>query len=176
MKLIDFDFRYDWASLTLHALKLGFESLRKRTDDDAWFDGIWQRENAEAIYGVVFVVSQTYIVGVVEDVNKIRVNKGQERFSKISCYSDDPLHLQNGISRILLINSIANYFKHHDEWERWPTNPTTQTLAKVGILENTEFPCCSAITLLCEQSDLENPENLLRIISEWRKHILSKYL
>jgi hypothetical protein len=176
MELIDIDFRYDWTSLTLNALETGFESLRKRNEEYSWFDGIWQKENAEAIFGVAFVVSQAYILGVVEDVNKNCADRGKMKLSKMAYYSDDPLPLQNGVSRILLINSIANYYKHHDEWGIWPTNPTTQTLANVGILENTEFPCCVAATLLCKQDGFENLENFLLLISEWRKYILFKYI
>ena len=176
MNLVEFDFRYDWAYLVLNALKSGFEVLRKKSGDDLWFDGIWQNENAETIYGIAYVLSQAYILGVVEDVNKMRVDKGKEKLSKLVCYSDDPQRLQNGVSRISLINSLANYYKHHDEWAKWPSNSTTQTLTNVGIFESTEFPCCYATTLLWDKEDLENLENLLLIISKWRKYIISKYL
>jgi hypothetical protein len=171
----EFDFRHDWISLTLHALKSGFEIIRERAKEETWFDGIWQLEHRENIVGIAFVAAQAYMLGTVEDINKIRAGKGNPPVGKINCYSDDPNPLPSGRSRILLINAIANYYKHHDEWDAWPTNLTVNTLADVGIVENTEFPCYEAATKLWDADDTENLENLLSIITEWREHIISTY-
>jgi hypothetical protein len=108
-------------------------------------------------------------------VNKIRESNGKSKKGKIEYYSDDPNPLPSGVSRILLINSIANYYKHHDEWDTWPTNLTGTTLAIVGINESTEFPCYEVAKTLWDESDIENLDNLTLIISEWREYILSKY-
>src|SRR2546421_13036673 len=117
----EIDFRYDWVSLTLHALKSGFESIKETEKREPWFDGLWQLEHAESIFGVAFVAAQAYILGTVEDINHIREGKGMARLKKINYYFDDPVTLSNGASRILLINSMANYYKHHDEWgNTWP--------------------------------------------------------
>jgi hypothetical protein len=175
MNLHEVDFRYDWVSLTLHALKTGFESVREKAGENEWFDGLWQLEHVESILGIVFVAVQAYILGTVEDVNKIRESNGKGKKGKIEYYSDDDEPLPSGVSRILLINSIANYYKHHDEWDTWPTNLTVRTLAGVGITESTEFPCYEAAKNLWDENDIENLGNLLSIISEWRKYILSKY-
>jgi len=176
MKSWENDFRYDWVSVTLHSLNSGFEVIRNKEDQQPWFDGIWQMEYAENIFGLAFVAAQAYILGSVEDVNKIRESAGKERIEKNKYYSDDPQSLPNGISRISLINSAANYYKHHDEWDKWPTNGTTKILKDAGILETTEFPLYEVATRLLHKGEYENMENLLAIISEWREHILSKYI
>jgi len=175
MHTAEIDFRYDWVSLTFHALESGFTSIRKKADAEPWFDGLWQLEHAEAILGIAFVVAQTYILGTVDDLNEIRKSEGKSQMDKVNCYSDSPKKLPSGVSPILLINSIANYYKHHDEWDRWPTNLTGETLCNVGIGEGTEFPCYVAATKLWAEKKIDNLKNLLTLISEWRKYILSKY-
>ena len=171
----EIDFRYDWVSLTLHALRSGFESIREKANDESWFDGLWQLEHGENILGVAFVAAQAYMLGTVDDINKIRASNGRPSVGKINYYSDDPKPLPGGVSRILLINSVANYYKHHDEWTGWPANLTGQTLADAGITESTEFPCYEAATKLWDPNDVENLDNLLSIISAWREHIISTY-
>ena len=175
MHLHEVDFRYDWVTLTLHALKTGFESVREKADANEGFDGLWQLEHIENILGIAFVVAQAYISGTVEDINKVRQSNGKREKGKMEYYTDDDEPLPSGISRILLINSIANYYKHHDEWDAWPPNLTGRTLANIGIMESTEFPCYEAAKNLWDENDIENLGNLLSIISEWRKYILSKH-
>jgi hypothetical protein len=174
MNKYEFDFRYDWVSLTFRALESGFESIRKKAAAESWFDGIWQLEHAESILGIAFVTAQAYILGTAEDANKILESNGKNRKHKIDHYADDPKPLPSGTSRVLLINSIANYYKHHDEWSPWPTNSSTTILANVGIDETSEFPCYEAAKILWDENDIENLDNLMSIISEWRKYILSK--
>lgn len=175
MHLAEFDFRYNWISLILHALESGFTGIRETADAEPWFDGLWQMEQAESILGIAFVAAQTYITGTVEDINEIRESKGKSTINKLDYYSDAPQLVPSGVSPILLANSIANYYKHHDEWDKWPANLTGETLGKVGIGEGTEFPCYVAATKLWAENEIENLKNLLAIISEWREYILSKY-
>jgi hypothetical protein len=74
-----------------------------------------------------------------------------------------------------LINSIANYYKHQDEWVEWPNNYTTKDLADISIDRKTDFPCYETALKLWPEDKIEDLQNLLHIISNWRSHILSKY-
>ena len=118
---------------------------------------------------------QTYILGTVQDINAIRKYLGKLPIDKIKCYAEGIKPLPDGTSRIILINCIANYYKHHDEWDTWPTNSTTKILSAVGITNKTEFPCYKAAITLWDERECEKLGNLLSIISEWRKYILSKH-
>jgi hypothetical protein len=175
MHASEFDFRYDWISVTLDALESGFKVVQEKADMEPWFDGLWQMEHAESILGVAFVVAQAYILGTVEDLNKIRESDGKTSLGKIDIYSDAPQLLSNNLSSVLLVNSIANFYKHHDEWNVWPTNLTGEVLASVGIGKDTEFPCYVAATNLWDENEIGNLKTLLNIISKWREYILSKY-
>lgn len=184
MNLAEMDFRHAWISVTLRALKSGFKITDKIAKANPWFDGTWQLEHAENILGIAFVTAQTYILGTVEDLNMIRKHSGKSRIDKRQYYSCFPKLLSNKISPILLINSIANYYKHRDEWteggwaQEWAILPqnkeTVKTLKQVGIGSATEFPCYVAATKLWGAKNIENLECLLEIISEWRKHVLSR--
>ena len=142
MHVSEFDFRYDWVAVTFDSLETGFKTIQKEGNSESWFDGPWQKEYAENILGVAFVVAQTYILGAVEDLNEVRESNSKNPVNKIDVYSDASQSLSNSVSSILLINSIANYYKHHDEWDIWPSNLTVEVLGKVGIGKDTEFPCC----------------------------------
>lgn len=173
--LTDLDYRYDWVATTLNGLESAFSRIQEYADENPWFDGLWQLEYYEPVFGIAFVLAQTYIVGTVADINKSRGFRKEKSINKLVCYSDSLLDLPGGTSPILLINSIANYFKHYEEWDKWPSNPTTETLHRVGIGEDTEFPCYVAATILWNEDEIGNLHNLLTIISKWRKHVVLKY-
>jgi hypothetical protein len=175
MNINEIDFRYNWIASVYDALESGLSSIEKRGIEDVWFDGLWQLEHSETILGISFVCAQTYILGTVQDINNIRIDLGKPSIDKLKYYEDDIKPPLSGSSRIMLINSIANYFKHHDEWDVWPVNLTTKTLADVGITDKTDFPCYKAVTILWDEKECKNLGNLLNIVSEWREFILMKY-
>jgi hypothetical protein len=162
-------------------IEAGLAAIQKRLDTEEWFDGIWAREYAEPLFGLGFVAVQTYAIGTVSDLNSVRMSRGkskEENLNKHKCYAHDTL-IKGDVTRIQLINASANYFKHHDEWPRWPTGSDhgardTETLNSVGITEKTEFPCIDAVELLCGTSWELNV--LLQIMEEWRAHLFSTLL
>jgi hypothetical protein len=172
----EIDYRYDWVSLILDALESGFTKIQEMEKEIEWFDAGFQVEHAESLFGIAFITAQTYILGVVEDVNDIRESNGKNKIKKIDYYKDDHNPLSSGVSRILLINTIANYYKHQDEWEKpWTENSTVETLSEVNITENTEFPCTKMAEILFGENKMWKFENLLQLISGWRAYIISKY-
>jgi hypothetical protein len=175
MSIHEFDFRYSWTSSICQSLELGFSSIREREKEEVWFDGLWQLEHIECLFGIAFVSAQTYILGTVQDINTIRKNSGKSSIDKIKYYAEDTNPLPCGTSRITLINAIANYYKHHDEWDIWPTNSTTKILSTVGITDTTEFPCYKAAITLWGEQECGKLGHLLFLISEWRQYILNQY-
>ena len=174
----EIDYRIEPLHDVIVGLDAGLTVIHKRLDTEEWFDGIWAREYAEPLLGLGFVAAQTYALGTVSDLNSVRMSRGkpEEKLKefKIVCYKCDTVVLKEDVTRILLINASANYFKHHDEWPRWPTSHDTKTLGKVGITEKTEFPCIGAVELLCGTSWKLNV--LLQILKEWRAHLFSMLL
>jgi len=175
----------DWRIEPLHdvivGICAGLAAIQKRMDAEEGFDGLSAREYAEPLLGLGFVAAQTYAVGTVSDLNRVRMSRGkskEEKLNKHKCYAHDTF-IKGDVTRIQLINASANYFKHHDEWTRWPTGSDrgthdTRTLGTVGITETTEFPCIDAVDLLCNTSWELN--ELLQILKEWRAHVIKRLL
>lgn len=129
------------------------------------FDGITSLEYAEYFNGAVVVACQAYAVGTVADINKIREAMGRSRLKKYDLYKQNSC-VTNGYTQVEFINALANFFKHNEEWNAWPTNETTKTLEAYGIVESTEFHLHAGIQKILENStDLRG---LCRVLEGWR--------
>ena len=116
----------DWRVEPLHDVIVGIEAgltaIRQRLEEQDG-DGVIALEHAEPLLGLGFVAAQTYVLGTWTDLNRIRVCKAP--VSKTDCYATDSITVQADITRVHVINTTANYFKHHDEWSEWPRNDST---------------------------------------------------
>jgi hypothetical protein len=177
MNIHDFDWRIEPLHDVIVGIEGGLKSIRERLDDEEGVDGLSALERAEPLLGLGFVAFQIYAVGTWTDLNSIRKSRGKRPVSKWDCYKCDPIKVKGDTTRIELINASANYFKHHDEWLRWPTEndlgvPDTEILGRVGITQKTEFPCVEAVNLLCGSS--WKLIVLHQIVKEWRAHVINK--
>lgn len=173
----------DWRVGPLHDVIVGIDAglaaIQERLNSEDGFDGISSREYAEPLFGLGFVAAQSYALGTVSDLNTVRMRRRKPKKQKLECYACDTITLNGVVTRIQLINATANYFKHHDEWARWPTGRDrgahdTKVLGSVGITEKTEFPCVDAVDLLCGRS--WELIVLHQIVKEWRVHLFSTLL
>ena len=168
------DYRISWISEVLSSLEAAFTSIENTGNDTPWFDGQFQIEHAEAIYGVSFVTAQVYILGVTQDMNDIRTSLNCGPLNKIVYYKDSIFCDQSNTPKILLVNAAANYYKHNDEWgEKWPTNHTTKILADVGITNKSEFPCFQVAKILFGEKGAWKFKNIVKLITDWRGSVLS---
>ncbi|WP_063654158.1 hypothetical protein [Aliivibrio fischeri] len=132
-----------------------------------FMDALTAFDYIEVMYGSVLVACQTYAVGTVSDVNKIRKCSGQAKLKKINLYRNVP-YKPCEYTEVEFINALANYFKHSTEWDIWPINETTKTLRAYGINENTEFPLRFGVESLL--NDSEDLRGLCTILEGWRFH------
>ncbi|HUT61507.1 MAG TPA: hypothetical protein VNA25_26970 [Phycisphaerae bacterium] len=171
------DFRIDWVGTVLDSLESAFARIAEKGREQPWFDGLFQMEQAEAIFGVSFVTAQVYILGTWREVNRSRQSAGKRELEKIRLYSDAAHCDGTNTSTILLVHQIANYYKHHDEWgDPWPNNHTTTALADVGIDANTEFPCCRAAAMLFGEDHAWQFGRFREMLAEWRQRVLSTHV
>ena len=171
----------DWRIESLHEVIVGIDAglgaIRERINDGEGFDGLSALEHAEPLFGLGFVAAQTYALGTVADLNRIRASRGKPKKDKLDCYLCDPVAVKGGVKRIQLVNAVANYFKHHDEWPPWPISKDPgfydiEILGDVGITQRTEHPCVEATNLLCGSS--WEMIVLHQIVKEWRAHVINK--
>ncbi|MGZ8426801.1 MAG: hypothetical protein ACXWYD_17780 [Candidatus Binatia bacterium] len=179
MHLREIDMRIGPLHDVIVGIDAGIAAIGKRLNTEEGFDGISAREHAESLFGLCFVAAQSYALGVVSDLNSVRISCHKKEQGKLDCYACDINILKGRVTRIQLINACANYFKHHDEWGRWPMGNDrgahdTNTLIRVGITEKIEFPCIDAVDLLCGTS--WESIGLHQILKEWRGHLFSTFL
>src|SRR6266540_5236015 len=72
----------------------------------------------EQLLGVAFVTAQVFITGVRTALNKVRKNCKQQKLNKEEMFKLESNLMQNlpEYTEIQVINAIANYWKHHEEW------------------------------------------------------------
>jgi hypothetical protein len=129
-------------------------------------DGLTAMEYGEYLYGAVLVACQVYAVGTISDINEIEKSK----HNKIALYKYKETDFSE-YTYVELINALANFFKHNEEWSTWPINETTKTLRYYKIDENTEFPLHTGIRIIIgESSDLRE---LCTVLEDWRFSLLN---
>ena len=129
--------------------------------------------------GIAFVMAQTYIAGTVSDANKLMGSGGKLTKEQLLKKHGDEL-AGSTVTRMELCDAIANYFKHHDEWNSWSATGrhknTVSILCAAGIEENADFPCRKAADILWSNNDGSDLEPLLSLISSWRKAVIADAL
>ena len=174
----EIDWRYSGTRGIFRALSHGLKEVAQLLEeaDEESFD--YYFDQAENMFGIAFVMAQTYITGTISDVNEIaneetKVNKDE----LLKEYQDNVDGLE--ITKVELCDAIANYFKHHDEWENWsPTARNRKTISilnTVGINRTDAYPCDKAANLMWP-NNAEDLEPLLELLTEWREVVISNYV
>lgn len=134
------------------------------------------------LIGASFVLGQAAIAQAVSIATKINELAGRPswlphgRAALMSTAA--PVHDGTGLSTIVLIDAVANYFKHHYEWpDAWEGSARGQTtidiVRRLGFEPKSEDNLPHAVRELgMTESDL-SPMPML--IQEWREH-LAEYL
>lgn len=180
MNILELDFRYSMVKGVFTALTESLRSLEKEVQNSGIdFDIEFLVEKAEWVLGIAFVTAQTYITGTVTDAS--RLMKGKAAVSKKQL-SKDYSKLVEGMefTEIELCDAIANYFKHHEEWETWEPNSrnktTILTLAKIGITNKTSFPCYQTAVKLWPEEKVADLDYLLEILVNWRTKAINSLI
>lgn len=133
-------------------------------------------EHTESLLGIAFVVAQTYIAGTVSDANKLMGSGSKLTKERLLKDFGDKL-AGSAVTKMELCDAIANYFKHHDEWNSWSATgrhqKTVSILHAAGIEANNDFPCCKAADRLWSNNDGSDLEPLLSLISSWRETVIA---
>jgi hypothetical protein len=177
MKLQETDRFIEPFQEVIAGIEAGLRAIGERVNTEAGFNGSAARDHAEPLLGIGLVAGQTYALGTVCDLNRIRESRGKRPQEALYYYTRDTGVVTGGTTRIELIHAGANYFKLHEQWTDWPVNGqaavTTRILARAGITPKTNWPCSAAIELLCGTNWrlLLLPE----IVKEWRAHLFKTF-
>lgn len=177
MHIREIDFRRDWIDELFRTLTGTIDNISEKIKEFDWYDGIFALEHTETILGIAFIAAQTYIAGSIADINTI-LGKSKQ-LKKHELLALDVAFIKNGKTRLELIDAIANYHKHHDEWAAWQSDErnrhTISILNECGITKETEFPCYSAATLLWPEMKPGEFRYLLSILVDTRERVFRKH-
>ncbi len=171
------DWRFSSTKRIFQALSDGLKDVRcdfSKAQEEFEIDDAL--EHTESLLGIAFVTAQTYIAGTVSDAYKLK-GAGSE-LTKERLLKDYGDRLAgSAVTRMELCDAIANYFKHHDEWNSWSAKgrhqKTVSILRAAGIEENDEFPCRKAADILWSNNDGSDLKPLLSLISSWREAVIA---
>ena len=137
------------------------------------------RAVVELLIGSSFVLGQTSITQAVSIARKISELAGhpawmtQGRLRLLS--TEAPPHEATGLSKIVLIDAVANYIKHHNEWpDDWSNASAAQTttidaVSKLGLEPNNRYNLPRAVRGLGMSESNLRP--MSTIIQEWRQRL-----
>jgi len=153
-----------------------FEKIKEiNKKDNSYYWDMLYADDAEHIVGLVFIILQNYINSSISDLysnlKKVHIK-----------YSIDKKIEESQITRIELIITIANYYKHRDLPPELHNN-TTRILDDLNIKfrevydeQNSKYfhaigassPVFSGLDMLSENWDFID---LINIVSEWRENL-----
>lgn len=176
----EIDYRRNWLSQLFSALTVMMSDIDQRLENDGHYDGTDAREDTESILGIAFIAAQTYIAGTVADINAI-LKTSRQPLDKSDILKPkellllDVVSIAGGVSRTQLVYEIANYHKHHDEWEEWSVNDRNRQTIKIlngcGIHKGTTHHCYEAAALLWPEEQLGKFCYLLNLLVDWRERV-----
>ena len=178
MNIYEIDWRLSSTRQVFQALSDALKNVGKIILDETRED--YEREDAlehaENLLGIAFVTAQTYIAGTVSDVNQFaKVTNKLTKDQLLKTHNEKIA--EKTITKLELCDALANYYKHHDEWESWSAigrqQKTVATLQAAGIQESDSYPCIKAAEMLWLNT--QSLESLLLLVSSWRETVIKAY-
>jgi hypothetical protein len=115
MNIHEIDWKYSSIREILNAISV---ALLKINNDVLPEDVDEALEQSESFLGIAFVAAQTYIAATVADTR--RLAKSTLKPNKNDLLKNFSNNISGtGTTKMQLLDAIANYFKHHDEWLDW---------------------------------------------------------
>lgn len=161
-----YDFRKDCLEFIIRGINESLGLLEQRAKDDPNYGGLFYFKDTEQVLGLAFIAFQTYINGSIYDLYNDVTNK--EKYYKII-----PEYGKSNRTKIELVISISNYFKHKDENRLHP--PTEKVLRDFDLIDDTNpirSPVIDALEILTKDSELKE---ISEIIFDWREILFNQF-
>jgi hypothetical protein len=141
-----------------------------------------ESETVEGLIGTAFVLYQTYLTSVVSSVKGLATDGYAGAPSKkvdVLRLESAPITAAVSYSRMEVVNAVANYFKHRDEWPAdWSaatgqTKDTVDVISAIGLSSNEHFNLMKAAKALGDDA-FDGTCPLVREMQSWREAVLKK--
>jgi hypothetical protein len=164
--IMEIDFRIRILTEIVEGFEKAMYELKERNRTVPWYDGLFLSEDAEHVYGLAFMGFQNYINGTIADLEFCLQMKFKRQERKNLLLQSHVVH--SGIPIAHLMNTLANYYKHRDEWvdNQPPKNGkwTKIELDAYNLLEQ-DFPIIEGLRLMSYDLTLKT---LLPRLINWR--------
>lgn len=157
--------------------------------DEDGFEAIGDEESGvmEGLVGTAFVVAQTHITGIVSSIVRLHEYSAAHgtqlttsNGKKAGVVQLESAHVAaSGFTRIQVIDALANYFKHSDEWKLPWSNlagqslKTAEVIIAIGGEENCTGNLRRGLKILGIDKDLL--DLLHREVASWGERIIALY-
>jgi hypothetical protein len=172
----EIDWRQSSVRRILFALSQGLDANAQQFEDGGDVDDALEYE--DDLCGIAFVTAQAYITGVVADVKALRGARSPVSKHEL-LKTVNPIVADTTLTRMLLCDTMANYYKHRDEWDDWAasTTPTarrtTELLQMAGFTEGDKHLCTTVATLLFGNVVVKSLVPLVDMLSSWRVAVIA---
>jgi hypothetical protein len=133
----------------------------------------------EELYGIAFVVAQTYLAGTIADANRISQSTDKIKKEVLLKRYNDKLD-GHDISKLELCDAMANFYKHREEWTDWSIPGRHQKIVSIlhelSIDQFEIIPFDKVMGMLWPGNNDVNFEPLLSLISDWRTKVIQSCL
>ena len=174
----EIDWRQSSVRQILFALSQGLDANRQQFDNGRDVDDALEYE--DDLCGIAFVTAQAYITGVVADVNALRGHALRGAHSPISKHellkTANPIVSNTRLTQMQLCDTMANYYKHRDEWADWAApaaRRTTELLQTAGLKKSDHHLCTTVAALLFGNEDVRSLVPLVDMLSSWRVAVIA---
>ena len=174
----EFDWRLDSTTAVFNAIS------RAILETQARFAGVNEDYETdlgiaviEDLLGLAFVAAQAYIAGTISDARKIA--KRAPSLTKQGLLRIGSATIADTTTTCMeLIDAVANYYKHHDEWSCWDKpGPHQKTVEVLRCLETDDFEpfiCIRAAEALHHGVEGAELQTLLSLITGWRQVVIQE--
>jgi len=158
------DSRIESFRLTIYGLEKSILELRTKAEELEWYDGLWFLEESEPLYGMSFIAAQNYINSSIYDRYELKEHYLKYRIG-------DQIE-DTGRTRIELIISIANYFKHRDH-PKAIYDDTKNVLIDFNLqfgkdIDINDSPIFKAMEIFSKKWEMVE---LINVCKDWREKI-----
>jgi hypothetical protein len=161
-----FDFRKTCLEFIIDGISESLRLLKQRIQNDPNYDGLFYFEDAEQVLGLAFIAFQSYINGSIYDLYNDLSNK--EIFYKIV-----PKMEKSNRTKIELVISVANYFKHKDDSRLH--SATEKTLRDFNLIDDSnpiKSPVIDALDILTLNYEIKE---ISEIVFDWRETLFNQF-
>ena len=174
LKFREIDWRQSSVRQILSALSQGLDAVYQRFLNGGDVDDANEYEND--LCGIAFVAAQAYITGVVADVRALR---GPNLTKPELLESDNPVVAGTKLTQMQLCDTMANYYKHRDEWSDWDdvekpaARRTIQFLRTAGFAQRDQYLCSTVARLmLLNDEEIKSLVPLMDMLTSWREKVI----